>query len=524
MNTFVLLGLAAALALFLLRSKRRRAGGDADPTPSPARPGRGIGRRRRAAAPEPVAADHVTSPFASPAPFAPPASGGFGAVETFTPAEPVRSPFPATPAPTDWAPAETIVEPGWPLPGEIAGTWTGGPESSPAPVATVEAPVAHAETAATATHAPPRSSDSWEMPALTPVDPITPQAHPVGDEPSGPPAWIPGAVDATPAWPAAEDAPPAWDPGADAPPPAPDAPAVQWSHADAVPAAGEPVPPEPAAELPLWRPEPPPAPADHAPPADAPAVDLPAAQAAETLPAPDPAPAWDAPAAPEPAGIVEPAPLPEWNAPPPEPALAPASPVADAAPAWEPPAPDPVAPAPFVEAEPAWVPPPAPVLAEPAPVVVDPSPAVAAPAPAADLGAQSAEVAELVPAVLSALRPLVRVSDHVGITPRMLVVVRHLAAAPLSVGELATLLGVSRPVVADIAARLESAGLTRRERDESDRRRVRLVLTGRGRRVHDEAADAPPADAVAGALGRMEPADREALVRGLRALSRSASA
>lgn len=517
MNTFVLLGLAAALALFLLRSKRRRAGAtDTDPTPSPARPGRGFGRRRVSATPDPVPADHAPSPFSSPAPLAAPGpAGGFGPVETFTPAEPARSPFPATPAPSDWAPAETIVEPGWPLPGEIAGTWTGGPEASAAPVATVEAPAAHAETAATATHAPLRSSDSWEMPALTPVDPITPEAHPAGGEPSGPPAWTPGAEDAAPAWPPAEDALPVWSPDApDAPAPDADAPAVAWTPADAVPAADEPAAGEP--ELPLWRPEPPTPPtADPIPDAD------PVAAVTEPLPVTDPAPVWDAP---PPVVAADPAPAPEWNAPPPEPALSPVAPAVEAVPAWDAPPPaapaEPAAPEPFAEVTPAWVPPPAPVL-EPVPVI-DPAPTVVE-APAADLGVQSAEVAQLVPAVLSALRPLVRVSDHVGITPRMLVVVRHLAASPLSVGELAGLLGVSRPVVADIAARLESAGLTLRERDERDRRRVRLVLTARGRRVHDEAGDAPPADAVAEALTRMEPAERDALVRGLRALSRSAS-
>jgi DNA-binding MarR family transcriptional regulator len=64
----------------------------------------------------------------------------------------------------------------------------------------------------------------------------------------------------------------------------------------------------------------------------------------------------------------------------------------------------------------------------------------------------------------------------------------------------------------------------RRERDERDRRRVRAVLTERGRWVCADAVDAPAPEAVAAALERMEGAERAALVSGLRALSRTISA
>ncbi|CAN0428457.1 unnamed protein product [Phaeothamnion confervicola] len=65
----------------------------------------------------------------------------------------------------------------------------------------------------------------------------------------------------------------------------------------------------------------------------------------------------------------------------------------------------------------------------------------------------------------------------------MLVLMRALAEEPLSVTEQAAHFGTSRPVVADLSARLERHGLAVRQRVEGDRRRVRLSLTDLGRRV-----------------------------------------
>jgi DNA-binding MarR family transcriptional regulator len=83
---------------------------------------------------------------------------------------------------------------------------------------------------------------------------------------------------------------------------------------------------------------------------------------------------------------------------------------------------------------------------------------------------------------------------------------------------------VSRPVVADIATRLEGLGLTRRERDERDRRRVRMTLTERGRRVCAEASETPSAESVAAALDGLAGDERAALLRGLRALAEAGPA
>ncbi len=177
-------------------------------------------------------------------------------------------------------------------------------------------------------------------------------------------------------------------------------------------------------------------------------------------------------------------------------------------------------PEPEPEAEPAFAP--APVLETipvaalaPEPFVV-PDPPVVTPEPVdpRDLGRAVAELAPL----LDGLLPLTRVSDRAGVTPRLLVLMRTLADTPLSVSEQATTLGVSRPVVADLTARLESMGLAQRERCTVDRRRVRVVLTDRGRRVCDEAPIAPEPEAVAERLAQMDPAERDDVLLGLRAL------
>ncbi len=514
-NTFVLLGLVVLLVLFLLRSRRRGRDSGAGDRPA-TRGGIAFGRRRPD---DPGLAPAAAAPF-DPAPFGSPfaAAPHAGApVVDPAPGPAVAATRPASPPdPSDWAPADMIVEPGWPLPGEIAGTWSSGPETAAAPVATVETPLA--ETAATLSPAEPVvEADEWEMPALDPVP-----AGDAADEPDQAtgevPVWTPEPDGA----PAAEDVP-MWMPEPGAAPAPDDAPA--WIP-DPGPATG------PAAEADLaWAADAPPEP-DRAADADA---DLPAwtpdsAPAGDIWPAAGPAEEADAPVAGPPAWEPPAADAAPVEAPAPDPAAA----VAPAPPLAPEPAPDavatadvpPIAPEPAADpAPPVWDPAPAladlPVL-EPPPPPVAPDPVAAAPVsvpPAAPQGATDDEIAALLAPALAAVRPLVRVSDHAGVTPRMLVVMRALAERPLSVGEQASLLGVSRPVVADVATRLEGLGLTRRERDERDRRRVRMALTDRGRRVCAEAAETPSAESVAAALAGMAGDERAALLRGLRALA-----
>ncbi len=552
MNTFVLLGLIVALALFLMRSRRRSPSRDSEP--GAVRPRRG-GFRRSAPEPEPSPGSETPGP----APFTGAAAPFTSAPRPFAPlpvetAVPLADAPPAAPAPVaaEWAPPETIIEPGWPLPGEIGGAWTVAPHESAAP--TGEMPMVGAvghETAATAavesiapspeTRAPADDEvDSWSMPEPPPHEPAPAADDLLADAPAAP-MWAPGAIEdaAAPAWPAGDEATPPWTPGAD------DATATPplWSAADDALATGAWAPADDATDdevrapadelgLPVWQPVA--APPAMAAPGDAADIDPETAPA--PMPAPEPVPAIvdDAepvhtPDPPAPLAPAEPAidlavdtppddllalePVPAAApAPEPSPAIDWGMPVVETAPAYA------LVAELFAPAEPA--PPAAPIV----PAAEAGSAAPAEEIPDGDLGAVSDEVARLLPDVVGALRPLVSVSDHVGVTPRMLIVVRALAERPLSVGELATNLDVSRPVIADIANRLDSGDLIRRERDERDRRRVRLVLTDRGMRLHSETSEAPAAGALARALAGIAADERAALLTGLRALSRSATA
>lgn len=502
MNTFVLIGLVLLLVGVLVANRRKRAAGGSGASTSTRadRPARGL-RRRREAPSQGLSAPSAfpeSSPFGDPSPFGPPSPFAeptpFDRPAPFAESAPVAAfapqpaavadiPVPPAAETAEWAAAETIVEPGWPLPGEISGAWASAPAPAPAPapVAAGYGPgpsVAEWETAATTTttvEAPPghaaagdaaiaEAAEAWEMPALSPI------AHEADAPPADAPLWVPEA-------PAAQTPAPLW----------------------------EPEPSSPVAEAPAWTPEAAPV---HEPWGAVPAP----GQPAETEPlAQEPPTVESAPV--EPIAIEPPAP---------EPAVVPAAPVA-------------VAPEPVVEAEAevevVWAPAPtwAPVHdAEPEPEAVAPAapePVLVGGAaePAADLREQSAQVAALVPGAIATLRPITRVSDHLGITPRMLVVIAALAERPLSVTEQAAVLGVSRPVVADISARLEGSGLATRERDARDRRRIRVALTERGRRLHEESGEASAGD-VEAALGRMDPGDRDHLLRGLRALARHSAA
>ena len=93
---------------------------------------------------------------------------------------------------------------------------------------------------------------------------------------------------------------------------------------------------------------------------------------------------------------------------------------------------------------------------------------------------------------------------------------------PLSQQELAARLRLEKSSVSRLVADLERRGLIQRQRDEENRRVVRLRLTDEGRRAHIELGTAfhKHYDRWAAAL---TPAEREALVVGLSALLRAAT-
>jgi DNA-binding MarR family transcriptional regulator len=119
-------------------------------------------------------------------------------------------------------------------------------------------------------------------------------------------------------------------------------------------------------------------------------------------------------------------------------------------------------------------------------------------------------------------RPLLGASDRIGVTPRMLAMLRHLDEAPTTVSEAARELGVPRATVADLVARLEARGLVGRERDEADRRRVLALPSGAGRAAL-LAAGRPAGEDMEEILARMGPHEREGLLAGLSALTAAAA-
>lgn len=90
-----------------------------------------------------------------------------------------------------------------------------------------------------------------------------------------------------------------------------------------------------------------------------------------------------------------------------------------------------------------------------------------------------------------------------------------------TIGFLAERLGVSAPTVTGVVDRLERHGLAKRQTDPSDRRVVQVVITEAGRRKLEELHELRE-DLMRRLFNRMEPQDREALLRGLLALHRAA--
>jgi DNA-binding MarR family transcriptional regulator len=136
-----------------------------------------------------------------------------------------------------------------------------------------------------------------------------------------------------------------------------------------------------------------------------------------------------------------------------------------------------------------------------------------------EVQALATEVAGLYPAVYRQFHASRHAMPGADVTPRMLSVLQHLAAAgPLTVGELVQHLSLSKPATTELVGRLETKGLVARMHDERDRRRVFIWLTDAGR----ERAMAHPRvledELLVQALAHMRPQDRVHLIEGLRAL------
>lgn len=90
----------------------------------------------------------------------------------------------------------------------------------------------------------------------------------------------------------------------------------------------------------------------------------------------------------------------------------------------------------------------------------------------------------------------------------------------LTPGEVARRLGLATPTVTRATARMEAVGLLRREPHDRDRRRVRLMLTERGRDL-EKTIGAEMEELAGRALASLSHAERVVLVRALHAVRRN---
>lgn len=88
-------------------------------------------------------------------------------------------------------------------------------------------------------------------------------------------------------------------------------------------------------------------------------------------------------------------------------------------------------------------------------------------------------------------------------------------APEVNVTGLAERMDIGLPTASRLCDRLEAAGMLERSLHPRNRREVRLRLTGQGRRVLGEVA-CRRTQALAGVLAAMAPADRSALIRGMK--------
>ena len=122
------------------------------------------------------------------------------------------------------------------------------------------------------------------------------------------------------------------------------------------------------------------------------------------------------------------------------------------------------------------------------------------------------EIGRLYPAVYRRFHVSRRPVGGSDLTPRMLGVLHHLSASgPLTLGELATHLNLSKATATELVTRVEERGLVDRMRDERDRRRVYV------RQEEGDDAEREVVELLA-AVGRMSLNDRTSLINGLRAL------
>ena len=105
------------------------------------------------------------------------------------------------------------------------------------------------------------------------------------------------------------------------------------------------------------------------------------------------------------------------------------------------------------------------------------------------------------------------------VTPRMLGVLRHLQqSGPMTVGEQALHLRISRATASELVDRLEAKGLVERMRDERDQRRVFVWLTQVGRERVASLSESVLDEPFLAAVRALAPEVRAQIIAGLSAL------
>jgi DNA-binding MarR family transcriptional regulator len=135
-----------------------------------------------------------------------------------------------------------------------------------------------------------------------------------------------------------------------------------------------------------------------------------------------------------------------------------------------------------------------------------------------------AEFLELYPAAY--LRLYRRVDPRVyRPRPETLALLEHLSSTgPLTIAEAARHFDRSQSATSEIVARLLARGLLDRVEDARNRRRHLIWLTAAGREIVMRERQVLSRELVERAMSRMTAADRERLVRGMRALLETGSA
>ena len=101
--------------------------------------------------------------------------------------------------------------------------------------------------------------------------------------------------------------------------------------------------------------------------------------------------------------------------------------------------------------------------------------------------------------------------------PRHVAALQQLRGGPVTVGELAALLGLTLPTVSGVLADLDRAGFIDRRRDPADRRRTLVRIQPAQAAVVEQWLDGA-ASPLARVLGKLEPSERAAFLKAMNML------